>query len=101
MLNNIKTFRKNLRMAEKCCNFASAIGRQTDGRLRGATTPAREAKIEYNDMKPQDKQRRPSGRTQQRQGNTGFTRGFRQKDSILKDKEGLRTKLEDIYIKDI
>ncbi|MDE6561968.1 MAG: hypothetical protein K2K75_11360 [Muribaculaceae bacterium] len=57
MLKNIKILQKDLRRAEKCCNFASAIGKQTvSGWKQRGHRPGQE-KIENNDMMPQDKQR--------------------------------------------
>ncbi len=56
MLKSINFLQKNLRGEEKCCNFASAIGKQRGAALEaGSRVPG--AKIENNDMMPQDKQR--------------------------------------------
>ena len=58
MLKNIEKFEKDLRRAEKCSNFATAIGKRTASGPEGrADRPMQE--IENNDMMPQDKQRRP------------------------------------------
>ncbi len=46
-----------MRRAEKCCNFASAIGKQRGAALKAGSRVPGGTKIENNDMMPQDKQR--------------------------------------------
>ncbi|MDE5998309.1 MAG: hypothetical protein K2G77_08895 [Muribaculaceae bacterium] len=58
MLKSIKIFEKHLRSGKKSCNFASAIGKRGGTEMKAGPSEDGCAKIENNDMMPQDKQRR-------------------------------------------
>ncbi len=75
MPKNIKILQNDLRREKKCCNFASAIGKQRGTAMKARRSEDGCAKIENNDMMPQDKQRQSSDWAQQRQGNTRLILG--------------------------
>ena len=97
MLNSIKFLRKYLRAEKKCCNFASAIGKQTGGSPEGRGHGPGAEKIEYNDMMPQDKQRRQRCRSSRDKG-TREKLGVSVAKIPTLNKEGRdKQRFEDIY----
>ncbi len=96
MLKSMIFLRKNLRVEEKCCNFASAIGKRR-GAAAGPEAGSPGAKIENNDMMPQDKQRQSIGLdAAETREHEVISRGSRQEDSNLIYKEAGQTNFEDI-----